>query len=80
MEVSVQLHAPAAVPQGKSPQHPLTGRQGGPQNRFRRFGEYIKFVSTAGNRTRHRPVRSVVTVVTLLSGLHLLQVYSTVFL
>jgi hypothetical protein len=33
MEVTGQLHAPAALPQGKSPGHPLDRRLGGPQSR-----------------------------------------------
>jgi hypothetical protein len=33
MEVSGQLHAPAALPQGKSPYYPLERRLGGPQSR-----------------------------------------------
>jgi hypothetical protein len=33
MEVSSQLHAPAAYPQGKSPWHPLDRRLGGPKSR-----------------------------------------------
>jgi hypothetical protein len=34
-----QLHAPAALPQGKGPWYPLDRRLGGPQNRSRRSGE-----------------------------------------
>jgi hypothetical protein len=37
MEVSGQLHAPAALPQGKSPRYPLD-RLGGPQSRSGRDG------------------------------------------
>jgi hypothetical protein len=33
MEVSGQLHAPAALPQGESPWYPLDRRLGGPQSR-----------------------------------------------
>jgi hypothetical protein len=33
MEVSGQLHAPAALPPGKSPWYPLDRRLGGPQSR-----------------------------------------------
>jgi len=33
MEVSGQLHSPAALPQGKSPWYPLDRRLGGPQSR-----------------------------------------------
>jgi hypothetical protein len=39
MEVSDQLHAPAALPQGKSPSYPLDRRLGGPQSRSGRGGE-----------------------------------------
>jgi len=39
MEVSGQLHAPSALPQGKSPWYPLEGMLGGPQNRSGRGGE-----------------------------------------
>jgi hypothetical protein len=39
MEVSGQLHAPAALPQGKSPWYPLDRRLGGPQNRSGLSGE-----------------------------------------
>jgi hypothetical protein len=33
MEVSGQLHAPAALPQGKSPRYPLDSGLDGPQSR-----------------------------------------------
>jgi hypothetical protein len=39
MEVSGQFHAPAALPQGKSPWYPLDRRLGGSQNRSGRGGE-----------------------------------------
>jgi hypothetical protein len=39
MEVSGQLHAPAALPQGKRPGHPLERRLGGRQSRSGRGGE-----------------------------------------
>jgi hypothetical protein len=39
MEVSGQLHAPAGLPQGKSPLHLLDRRLGGPQSRSGRCGE-----------------------------------------
>jgi hypothetical protein len=39
MEVSGLLHGPAALPQGKSPWHPLDRRLGGPQSRSGRGGE-----------------------------------------
>jgi hypothetical protein len=39
MEVSGQLHALAALPQGKSPWYPLDRRLSGPQSRSWRGGE-----------------------------------------
>jgi hypothetical protein len=39
MEVGGQLHAPAALPQGKSPWYPLDRRLGGTQSRSGRDGE-----------------------------------------
>jgi hypothetical protein len=39
MEVSDQLHAPATLPQGKSPLYPLDRRLGGPPSRSGRDGE-----------------------------------------
>jgi hypothetical protein len=37
--VSGQLHAPAALPPGKSPRYPFYRRLGGPQSRSGRYGE-----------------------------------------
>jgi hypothetical protein len=39
MEVSGQLHTPAALPPGKGPWYPMDRRLGGPQNRSGRGGE-----------------------------------------
>jgi hypothetical protein len=39
MEASGQHHAPAALPQGKSPYYPLDRRLGGPQSRSGRSSE-----------------------------------------
>jgi hypothetical protein len=39
MDVSGQLHAPAALPQEKNPWYPLNRRMGGPQSRSGRGGE-----------------------------------------
>jgi hypothetical protein len=39
MEVNDQLHAPEALPQGKSPWYPMDRRLGGPQSRSGRVGE-----------------------------------------
>jgi hypothetical protein len=45
LEVSGQLHAPAALPPGKSPRYPFYRRLGGPQSRSGRYGE-VKFFFT----------------------------------
>jgi hypothetical protein len=39
LEVSGQLHAPAALPPGKSPRYPFYRRLGGPQSRSGRYRE-----------------------------------------
>jgi hypothetical protein len=39
MEVSGQLYAPAALPQGNSPSYPMDRRLGGAQSRYGRGGE-----------------------------------------
>jgi hypothetical protein len=39
MEMSDQLHAPAALLQGKSPRYPLDRRLTGPQSHYGRGGE-----------------------------------------
>jgi hypothetical protein len=39
MEVSGQIHAPVALPQGKIPWYPLEWRLGGPQSRLGPGGE-----------------------------------------
>jgi hypothetical protein len=39
LEVSGQLHAPAALPPGKSPRYPFYRRLGGPQSRSGRYGD-----------------------------------------
>jgi hypothetical protein len=48
--VSGQLHAPAALPPGKSPRYPFYRRLGGPQSRSGRYGEVKNFDPT-GTRT-----------------------------
>jgi hypothetical protein len=48
MEVSGQLHAPAALLQGRSPCYPLDRRLGGPQSRSRRSGEQKSFHPLSG--------------------------------
>jgi len=48
MEVSGQLHAPAAYLQGKSPWFPLDRRLGGPQSRFGHLGEEINSHQLSG--------------------------------
>jgi hypothetical protein len=48
--VSGQLHAPAALPPGKSSWYSLYRRLGGPQSRFGRHGEVI-ILDPTGTRT-----------------------------
>jgi hypothetical protein len=50
LEVSGQLHAPAALPRGKSPPYPLDRRVGGPNDRSGRHGE-VKILAPTGTRT-----------------------------
>jgi hypothetical protein len=56
MAVSGQLHAPAALPQGKSPWYPLDRRLGGPQNRSGRGGFNLININT-----RDRTKQSFIT-------------------
>jgi hypothetical protein len=51
MEVSGQLHGPAALPQGKSPWYPLDRKLGSPQNRSGRGGEEKNFQPPPGIET-----------------------------
>jgi hypothetical protein len=44
LEVSGQLHAPAALPPGKSPRYQFYRRLGGPQSRSGRYGEVKIFL------------------------------------
>jgi hypothetical protein len=54
--VSGQLHAPAALPPGKSPRYPFYRRFGGPQSRSGRYGE-VKIFYPTGTRTPAPPGR-----------------------
>jgi hypothetical protein len=47
LEVSGQLHAPAALPPGKRPRYPFYRRLGGPQSRTGRYGE-VKIFTLPG--------------------------------
>jgi hypothetical protein len=60
LEVSGQLHAPAALPPGKSHRYPFYRRLGGPQSQSGRYGE-VKIFYLTGTRTLvppDRPARS----------------------
>jgi hypothetical protein len=60
LEVSGQLHAPAALPPGKSLRYPFYRRLGGPQSQSGRYGE-VKIFYSNGTRTpapSGRPARS----------------------
>jgi hypothetical protein len=54
--VSGQLHAPAALPPGKSPRYPFYRRLGGPQSRSGRYGE-VNISYPTGIRTLAPPGR-----------------------
>jgi hypothetical protein len=49
--VSGQLHAPAALPPGKSPRYPFYRRLDGPQSRSGRYGEVKNFDPTETRTT-----------------------------
>jgi hypothetical protein len=57
VEVSGQLHAPAALSPGKSPRYPFYRRLGGPQSRSGRYGE-VKIFYPTGTRTPAPPHRA----------------------
>jgi hypothetical protein len=58
MEVSGQLHAPAALPPGKEPWYPLGRRLYGPQSRFGRGGEEKNSQPLPGLEPPNHPARS----------------------
>jgi hypothetical protein len=49
MDVTGQLHAPAALPSEKSPRYPLDRRLGGSESRPRRCDKEKKVPEPAGN-------------------------------
>jgi hypothetical protein len=51
-EVSGKLHAPSALPPGKSPRYPLHKGLGGPRRWYGRCGEDKKCLASNRNRTR----------------------------
>jgi hypothetical protein len=71
MEVSGQLHDPAALPQRKQPQHPLFTRLCKPQSRSGRYGEERNILPLLRIEPRLliRPARSLVDIPTKLSRL-----------
>jgi len=68
MEVSDQLHPPAALPFGIQPRYPVSRRQYWPRNQSGsgRFGER-KVLAPVGIRTPDRPARHLVATTTTLS-------------
>jgi hypothetical protein len=52
MEVSGQIHAPAALPPEKEPQYPLHKRLGGPQSRSEHSGEERHLLLVTGFEPR----------------------------
>jgi len=65
MEVSCQLHEPAALPLGKSSGYPLDMRMGRPQTRSGRGGKGKK-PSPCRELNPGRPARNLVCIVTKL--------------
>jgi hypothetical protein len=66
MDMSCQLHAPAALPQGKRPWYPLDRRLGGPQSRSGRGGEEKNSRPLSGIEPWNpdRPARSLPIILT----------------
>jgi hypothetical protein len=66
MEVSGQLHAPAALPPRKNPRYPLDGRLDGPENRSGRGSEEKNSQPPPGIEPYNpdRPARGLVTIPT----------------
>jgi hypothetical protein len=64
MEVSDQLHAPAALPPGKEPLVSLDRKLGGPQSRSGRGGEEKNSQHPPGIEPKNpdRPARSLVAI------------------
>jgi hypothetical protein len=58
MEVSGQLHIPAALSPGKDPWYPLDRRVGGPQSLSGRGGEEKNFQPLPGLEPPYHPARS----------------------
>jgi hypothetical protein len=59
MEVSGQLHAPAALPPGKQPRYTLDRKLGGPQGRSGSGGEEKNSQPLPGLETPDHPARSL---------------------
>jgi hypothetical protein len=66
MEVSGQLQAPASLPRGKSPRHPLVRRLGRPQGRSGQGGEENTRHCPCRESNLGRPSRNLVTMLTEL--------------
>jgi hypothetical protein len=58
MEVSGQLHAPAALPPGKEPWYPLVRRLAGPHSRSGRGGEEKNSQPLPGLEPLYHPART----------------------
>jgi hypothetical protein len=60
MGLTDQLHAPAALFQGKQPQYPMYRMLSGPQNRSGRYAEQKNILPLSGTEPRliGRPARS----------------------
>jgi hypothetical protein len=72
MEASGQLHAPAALPPGKSLRYPLDRSLGGPQGWYERSGE-VKNPCLCRESNSSRPARSLVTTLIALFRPHMIS-------
>jgi hypothetical protein len=75
MEVSDQLHAPAALPPGKESRYLLDRRLGGPQSRPGGGGQEKRNSAPVGDSNHGRPAHSLVTILAELSGLLYIYLY-----
>jgi hypothetical protein len=60
MEMSGRLHAPAALPQGKSPGYPTDKKLGGIQSWYGRDGEEKKYLHLPGIKPRRSSPISII--------------------
>jgi len=77
MEMSAQIHTPAALLPGKESCNPFNRSLGGSQSQFRRDGEERNSLHSPCRESDHgRPVHCLITTLTELSQVIVLQIYS----